>query len=379
MQAGRPAYSMLPPPTYSNFETRSRLTLSSPPLAAQIMETERASVAAGAQGPRLLAVLGHIANAEIRCRGGLPEPLEKQLLAATLHDLRGIHADSDAFFHTAGDAERHQAAAGLDSRLSAAELHRLALLLHFRCTRHANRSPPLLGMAVPQLQQEEGGISEQLIALEGSGPMRPCFLRRRGLNLSERLHNSQGLPLFGQALQPDAAAAAYEASLAACESSRGEGMRQPGCQANVGRGCLIPGSKSHLGLCPFMPAASYVESIAALNLVLELMTGSRGPRWSPARVHSLLDQARRALARCKPWLPTIIYTSHKDDAAGIASKAAACAAAHLGAGDSLPAMSPIEFCKALTNAEVTIPACAVCGKCSLQLMKCSSCRAVAYW
>lgn len=194
-----------------------------PSLTPQLIDVERASLSTGSQGLRLMAVLGHIADAEIRCRSGLPEQLQIQLLTGTLQDLRGMLADRGKLAAAAAEAEQHQLAAGLDSPLSAADLQRLALLLHFRCARHLNHAMLKHGMAAPELMHVESAINDELIALEGSGPMRACFLRRRGLSITERLQHSQGLPLCGPPLQPGAAAAAYEAALAACEGSKGKG------------------------------------------------------------------------------------------------------------------------------------------------------------
>ena len=69
------------------------------------------------------------------------------------------------------------------------------------------------------------------------------------------------------------------------------------------------------------------------------MSGGAGPRWSLARVRSLLDRALCALSRCKPWLPTAARQRLKSQAISLESKAAAFAAKHPSAGDSLPAIS----------------------------------------
>lgn len=131
-----------------------------------------------------------------------------------------------------------------------------------------------------------------------------------------------------------------------------------------------------------MPAARVVECITALVLARELMIGrgGGGPRWSLARVSSLLDRARRALVLCKPWLPTVFYNKHRDMVADAASEAAAFAAARPGAADSLPAVSQDQIDESMAlHAVVSIPTCAACGKQSLQLMKCAGCRAVSFW
>lgn len=193
-----------------------------PSLAPQLIDVERASLSTCSQG-LLMAVLGHIADAEIRCRSGLPEQLQIQLLTGTLQDLRGMLADREKLAAAAAEAEQHQLPAGLNSPLSAAGLQRLALLLHFRCARHLNHAMLKHSMAAPELMHAESAINDELIALEGSGPMSACFLRRRGLSITERLQHSRRLPLCGPPLPPGAAAAAYEAALAACQSSKGKG------------------------------------------------------------------------------------------------------------------------------------------------------------
>ncbi|KAI7845146.1 hypothetical protein COHA_001191 [Chlorella ohadii] len=313
-------------------------------LHSLLMDVERASLAAGSQGLRLMAVLGHISSAEIKCRTGLPVMAQLSLLPSMLLDLRGMLADRDGFAHAAAEAERHQQAAGLDRPLSAANLQRLALLLHWRCTRHMNHSTLSSGLAAPELMQLESTINDELLALEGDGPIRACFLRSRGLNIIERMQHSQALPLWGPPLQPATGAAAYEAALVACESSR----------------------------------ASLVEAMAAMNLAHELMTGGGGPRWSLARVRSVLDRAMRALARCKPWMPTPLWQRHKKLVAELGSKAAAFAAAQPGAGDSLAAVSNAQMSQSTAPQHVAIPSCAACGKRAIQLMVCSGCRSVAY-
>ncbi|PRW57503.1 putative splicing factor 3A subunit 1 isoform A [Chlorella sorokiniana] len=312
------------------------------PLHGLLIEVERASLTTS-PGLHLMAVLGHIADAEIRSRSGpMPEQLLVPLLTSTLRDLQGMLADRGRLASAAGEAEERQLAAGLATPLSAADLQRLALLLRFRCARHMNQSTLRLGMAAPELLQLEGAINDELIALEGDGPMRPCFLRRRGISISERLQHSKGLPLFGPPLQPGAAAAAYEAALVACESS----------------------------------PASLVEAIAALNLAQCLLAGGGGPRWSAARVLALLDRALAALSRCKPWLLTAarqnLLQMHKSLTASLESKAASCV------GDSLPAISMAKLNETPVPRQLHLPECAACGKHALQLMKCGACKTVAY-
>lgn len=357
----------------------------------QLMDVERASLAAGSQGLRLMAVLGHISSAEIKCRTGLPVMAQLSLLPSMLLDLRGMLADRDGFAHAAAEAERHQQAAGLDRPLSAANLQRLALLLHWRCTRHMNHSTLSSGLAAPELMQLESTINDELLALEGDGPIRACFLRSRGLNIIERMQHSQALPLWGPPLQPATGAAAYEAALVACESSRGERLWQQAvtgsCGGYLGVAACLPHCLLHdccmptapcFPLC-HMPAASLVEAMAAMNLAHELMTGGGSPRWSLARVRSVLDRAMRALARCKPWMPTPLWQRHKKLVAELGSKAAAFAAAQPGAGDSLAAVSNAQMSQSTAPQHVAIPSCAACGKRAIQLMVCSGCRSVAYW
>lgn len=128
-----------------------------------------------------------------------------------------------------------------------------------------------------------------------------------------------------------------------------------------------------------LPAASLVESAAALNLAQELMSGGAGPRWSLAHVRSLLDRALCALSRCKPWLPTAARQMLKSQAISLESKAAGFAAKHPGAGDSLPAISQAKMNESPMPREAPMRSCAACGKPAMQLMKCGGCRTVAYW
>lgn len=292
-----------------------------------------------------MAVLGDIANAELLCRTGLPEAVQIKLLSNMLQDLGRILSDRGSLAAAAAEAEQHQRTAGLDSPLSGADMQRLALLLHFRCTRHLSQAMLSQGMAAQHLLQQVGTMNEELLQLEGSGPMCPCFLRRKGINIVERQLHSKGQPLWGQALQPGAAAAAYEAALVACDRNRGKR-----CVVTSGRISGIDiGSHSiaSVALCsvqrepprlPFhtascsshgMPAASMVEYVTAITLARELMAGGQGPRWSLARVRSLLDRAAHALERCKPWLPTRVWQMNKGMVVDIYSKAAAVAAATL--------------------------------------------------
>lgn len=190
------------------------------------MDVERRSLVTGSHGVRLLAVLGHIANAEIKCRTGLPDAVQHLLLPGTLQDLRDWLADRDRLSMAAADAASHQQGVDLAGALSAADLQRLALLLQFRCARHMNGASLRQGMIMPPLLRLEGATNEQLLQLEGGGPMRACFLRRRAVNSWELLQHSQGLDLFGPLPHPGAAAAAYEAALVACRSRRGKGVWQ---------------------------------------------------------------------------------------------------------------------------------------------------------
>lgn len=190
------------------------------------MDVERRSLVTGSHGVRLLAVLGHIANAEIKCPTGLPDAVQHLLLPGTLHDLRGMLADRASLSCAAADAAWHQGGADLAGALSAADLERLALLLQFRCSRHMNAASLRQGMVAPQLLRLEGAVNEELLQLEGDGPLRPCFLRRRAVSSWEVLQHSQGLDLFGPLPHPGAAAAAYAAALEACGSRRGEGVWQ---------------------------------------------------------------------------------------------------------------------------------------------------------
>lgn len=128
-----------------------------------------------------------------------------------------------------------------------------------------------------------------------------------------------------------------------------------------------------------MPAASLVESAAAVGLAHELMAGSQGARWSLAYVRSLLNRAQCALARCEPWLPTPVRLYYSAVAAGVDSKAAAMAASHAWWGDSLPAVSQAQMDQATVSHEIKVLACSACGKHALQLKVCSACRTAVYW
>lgn len=66
------------------------------------------------------------------------------------------------------------------------------------------------------------------------------------------------------------------------------------------------------------------------------MIGAGGSNWSQARMRSLLDRAAAALARCKAWLPTPVYSWQKDLLQRARGKAAAAAAVG-GSADSQPA------------------------------------------
>lgn len=128
-----------------------------------------------------------------------------------------------------------------------------------------------------------------------------------------------------------------------------------------------------------MPAASLVESAAAVGLAQELMEGGQGPRWSLARVRSLLNRGQRALARCQPWLPTPVWLYCSAVAADVDSKAAAIAASHAWWGNSLPAVSQAQMQQAAVPQEIKLLACSACGKHAVQLKVCSACRTAVYW
>lgn len=124
-------------------------------------------------------------------------------------------------------------------------------------------------------------------------------------------------------------------------------------------------------------AARLVEANAAIYLAGALAAGSSGPEWSLARVHGLLRRVRRALARCQPWMPTAVWQVLKGRAAEVQAKVDAFAATQPRAGHgSLPAAPDLGSMPHLPR---EVPACAACGKQSLQLKKCSRCYTVAYW
>lgn len=115
-----------------------------------------------------------------------------------------------------------------------------------------------------------------------------------------------------------------------------------------------------------------------MELVRQLWLGGGGPRWSLTRVRALLERSRRALARCKPWMPTAAWRLISQGLAATESEADAHAAAYRSApADSLPAAMPAAY--AFVSGTVAVPTCAACGKRAMQLKKCAACKAVAYW
>lgn len=212
-----------------------------------------------------------------------------------------------------------------------------------------------------ELLQAQQEALDQLIVLEGARPAPPGYLQRRGDVFMQRKLSSQ-------------AAADFEAALTACQTCPGEGGRQHGwsrCGAVLLCHCL------RLSLRP-LPAASLVEAAAATSLASQLWMGGAGPRWSLARAKELFHRSRRALARCKPWLPMAAMRSYRHTVAAVESQTNALATAIYDVPtDSLPALSPTWF----TNGQPTVarPTCSACGKRSGVVKKCAACKAVAYW
>lgn len=130
-----------------------------------------------------------------------------------------------------------------------------------------------------------------------------------------------------------------------------------------------------LSLC----AASLVEANAAMSLASQLWFGGAGPRWSLIRVQALLGRSRRALARCKPWLPSADWHSSQRKVATLEAQAHALAAASRGApADSLPAVSSAGA-RIMHSPFTAVHACAACGKVTGDVKFCAACKRVAYW
>lgn len=320
-------------------------------------------------GLEFLGALAQLANQEHVGGSATGPGLLQGLVQPTLESLQTI-VDDPELPDDAADAERHQEAAGLSGRLSAAELQRLVVLLHTRCAHHAAlklaEAPAQPARELQMLLLCLAGL-DRLAALE---PGRPFDLRWKGFVLAKMERHGP-------------AAASLEAALAACDSRPGAERLHALQDSCVSRGAssAAVSRPAHLLLSlaalRLLPAASMVESAAARLLAEQLMVGGGGSHWSQARVRSLLDRAAAALARCKAWLPTPAYSWQKD----LLKRAQAMAAGAAAVGGS-PDIQPAGFSKGIQlprGVHCITPACGACGKRSLQSKKCSACRSVSYW
>lgn len=141
----------------------------------------------------------------------------------------------------AANAERHQEAAGLASRLSAAELQRFAVLLRLRSAHAASvQLRETQPARAAELVRSALASVERMITLEGGRPTPPFHLRWCGF-----IRYQLGL------LAP--AAADFEAALAACATQPGKKLSWRGIGSQ-----LLP--------CSPAPLASVGQEWVCLHL-----------------------------------------------------------------------------------------------------------------
>lgn len=154
-----------------------------------------------------MSQLAGVAASEVLLRFKQPDHQQPFLLQSSLGALNGLLSNRSRLADSAAAAERFQETAGLAIRLSATDLQRLCLLLHFKCSRAVARLMNEAGRR--QLLQVAAADLEQLMALEGAGRIPPIYLCWRGT-------------LQGDLSLPSQAVASYEGALEACETHRGE-------------------------------------------------------------------------------------------------------------------------------------------------------------
>lgn len=191
------------------------------------------SPASCCQGLRIMVWLAHMAMAFAQVTGyPMPPYVKCDLMGSALMDLGGMLSDRRKLAEATTVAQRRQEAAGLASALSAADLLRLCLMLHCRFARLAAReTAAVLGRRTArmhELLQASLDDVQLLIALEGGGPVPPCYLRWRGSNHCDLEQHSQSVTGF-------------EAALAACDAS--------------------PGARPAGGLSLVLSGASFVQSL----------------------------------------------------------------------------------------------------------------------
>ncbi len=123
---------------------------------------------------------------------------------------------------------------------------------------------------------------------------------------------------------------------------------------------------------PAARAALAVESSAAHQLQAMLVAGHAGLRWSLEEVRGLLQTAKTALAKCKPWMPSEKHAQMKSGIANY-SRAVEAAAARSPRATMLPARGGVVY-----GLQPRPPQCCGCEKPSSNLKKCSSCGVAAY-